>query len=221
MRLARWIFFATAAIRSVFSALRNFCRFRTSTSTALANVRRRSEPFVLLVPMVSEGRGLRNGKLMQVMLKLPVAAKTHFHGHAQSRGRIDLSLCRQLTDIQKHIVAGILEHGPKQFLALEAEQAEGLSEIGPVCREPSELRFFGMTPHFYTICCWHVKRSQQQCLRYWSSLWYCNICCTSTQGLAVSSKFDLTLSSKFLKVLPIQRVCHCASLVAHERYHAC
>ncbi len=34
------------------------------------------------------------------------------------------------------------------------------------------------------------------------------------------STFDLTLSSKFLKVLPIQRVCHCASLVAHWRYHA-
>src|SRR5882762_8188635 len=79
-----------------------------------------------------EGRGLRNGKLMQVMLKLPVAAKTHFHGHTQRRSGIDLQLMGQLADIEKYKVARVFKHGSKQFLALGTEQAEGLGEIRPV-----------------------------------------------------------------------------------------
>src|SRR6266850_5599900 len=41
----------------------------------------------------------------------------------------------QLPDVKKHVVAGILEHGPKQFLALGAEQSKCFSEIRPACPE--------------------------------------------------------------------------------------
>ena len=56
----------------------------------LANVGGKIRPFRFARPHGVEGRGLRNGKLMQVMLKLPVAGKTHSHGHPQRRGGIDL-----------------------------------------------------------------------------------------------------------------------------------
>src|SRR6266436_2679638 len=79
-----------------------------------------------------EGRGLRNGKLMQVMLKLPVAPKTHFHGYTQRRSGIDLQLMGQLADVKKYKVAGVFEYGSKQFLALGTKQAEGLGKIRPV-----------------------------------------------------------------------------------------
>src|SRR5260370_4456796 len=52
-----------------------------------------------------EGGGLRNGKFMKVMLKLPVAAKAHFHGYTQRRRAIDLQFIRPLPDLTKHIMA--------------------------------------------------------------------------------------------------------------------
>src|SRR6266404_1399814 len=73
----------------------------------LANVRGKIRAFRFARPHGVEGGGLRNGKLMQVMLKLPVAAKTHFHGHTQRRGGIDLELMRQLANIEKYKVARV------------------------------------------------------------------------------------------------------------------
>src|SRR5712692_10989129 len=109
-------------------AMNSFCHCRQSISVqsvaellqipdvnvhSLADVRGKVRAFGLAGFHRVEGGGLRNGKLMKVMLKLPVAAKTHFHGHTQRRSGIDLQLVGQLADVKKYIVAGVFKHGPK------------------------------------------------------------------------------------------------------------
>jgi len=69
---------------------------------------------------------------MQVMLKLPVAAKNPFSWLHAAPSRDRPSAHGQLADVKKYKVAGVFKHGPKQFLALGTEQAEGLGEIRPV-----------------------------------------------------------------------------------------
>src|SRR5260370_4159119 len=62
-----------------------------------------------------EGGGLRNGKLMKVMLKLPVAAKTHFHGHTQRRRGIDLHLIGQLPNLNNNKITSDFTYPPTKL----------------------------------------------------------------------------------------------------------
>src|SRR5258708_34667873 len=68
----------------------------------LADVRREVGAFRLAGFHGVEGRGLRNGKLMQVRLKLPLARKTHFNGYPQRRRGIDLQLMGHLAAVKKY-----------------------------------------------------------------------------------------------------------------------
>src|SRR5258708_28811607 len=87
----------------------------------LADVRGEVRAFRLTGFHGVEGGGLRNGKFMKVMLKLPVAAKAHFHSYTQRRRGIDLQLMGQLADIEKYKVAATVDHGPDTILAAGTE----------------------------------------------------------------------------------------------------
>src|SRR6266850_6425100 len=99
----------------------------------------------------------------------------------------------QLADVKKNVVAGILEHGPKQFLALGAEQGKCFSEIRPVCPEahrvalsqhvaallsflPLACQTFATTGRAYShriplarLKCSCEKRRLEKCAKSWPS----------------------------------------------------
>jgi O-succinylbenzoate synthase len=73
---------------------------------------------------------MRNGELVEVVLKLAITCETHFVGDAQGGGGIDPELVSEFADVEENIVAGILKDRTKKFLTLGAEERESLGEIG-------------------------------------------------------------------------------------------
>ena len=70
---------------------------------------------------------------MKVMLKFPVTLESQAADNAHNGGRIGAQPLGERADAQQNVVAGMLENGPDDFLALDGEFVDAFAQVRARC----------------------------------------------------------------------------------------